>query len=145
MMYNVCPLLLLDVFFGPICDYVIAPIARYNAVWNKPILTTGGFNDAFALKGQYPTLTRMMGSYNDAGQAMLEISRHFNWTTQAYIYHEIDEKKGKGHSSCSMAIGSISRLLSPKDDFYHYYDENDTDYNEYLRILERAKRKARSK
>lgn len=146
MMYNVCQLLLLDVFFGPICDYVIAPIARYNAVWGIPILTTGGFTDAFTIKSpHYPTLTRMMGSYSDTGQALREICRHFNWTTQALIYHDNDEKRGKGHSDCSMAISSIFRVLNTTEYFSHNFDETETDYKEYLRIMERTKRKARSK
>ncbi|XP_065092696.1 atrial natriuretic peptide receptor 1 isoform X1 [Ochlerotatus camptorhynchus] len=133
-----------DVFFGPICDYVIAPIARYNAVWGIPILTTGGFTDAFTIKSpHYPTLTRMMGSYSDTGQALREICRHFNWTTQALIYHDNDEKRGKGHSDCSMAISSIFRVLNTTEYFSHNFDETETDYKEYLRILEQTKRKAR--
>jgi Receptor family ligand binding region len=36
-----------DVFFGPICDYVIAPVARYAGVWERPVLTTGGMAYAF--------------------------------------------------------------------------------------------------
>lgn len=36
-----------DVFLGPICDYVLAPVARYASVWQRPVLTTGGLNSAF--------------------------------------------------------------------------------------------------
>lgn len=141
-----CPLLLLDVFFGPICDYVIAPIARYNAVWGIPILTTGGLADAFTIKSpNYPTLTRMMGSYSDPGLALREMYRHFNWTIQAFIYHDNDEKRGMGHSDCSMAILSIFRVLNTTEYFSHSFDETETDYKGYLRILEETKRKARSK
>lgn len=133
-----------DVFFGPICDYVIAPIARYNAVWGIPILTTGGLADAFTIKSpNYPTLTRMMGSYSDPGLALREMYRHFNWTIQAFIYHDNDEKRGMGHSDCSMAILSIFRVLNTTEYFSHSFDETETDYKGYLRILEETKRKAR--
>lgn len=36
-----------DVFLGPICDYVLAPVARYASVWQRPVLTTGGLAAAF--------------------------------------------------------------------------------------------------
>lgn len=36
-----------DVFLGPICDYVVAPVARYASVWQRPVLTTGGLAAAF--------------------------------------------------------------------------------------------------
>ncbi|EDS31818.1 atrial natriuretic peptide receptor [Culex quinquefasciatus] len=133
-----------DVFFGPICDYVIAPIARYNSVWGIPILTTGGLTDAFSIKPNYPTLTRMMGSYSDTGLAVREIRRHFNWTVQAFIYHDNDENKGKGHSDCSMAISSIFRALNTTDYFSHNFDETETSYKDYLQFLTKTKRKART-
>lgn len=36
-----------DVFLGPICDYVLAPVARYASVWQLPVLSTGGIAAAF--------------------------------------------------------------------------------------------------
>lgn len=30
-----------DVFLGPMCDYVIAPVARYAGYWGIPVLTAG--------------------------------------------------------------------------------------------------------
>jgi hypothetical protein len=39
-----------DVFLGPICDYVLAPVARYASVWQKPVISTGGLATAFNFK-----------------------------------------------------------------------------------------------
>ena len=39
-----------DVFLGPICDYVLAPVARYASVWQKPVISTGGLASAFNFK-----------------------------------------------------------------------------------------------
>jgi Receptor family ligand binding region len=39
-----------DVFFGPICDYVLAPVARYSGVWEIPVLTAGGLAEGFQYK-----------------------------------------------------------------------------------------------
>lgn len=48
-----------DVFLGPICDYVLAPVARYASVWQRPVLTTGGLAAAFNNKvNLFKTYTR---------------------------------------------------------------------------------------
>lgn len=53
-----------DVFLGPVCEYVISPVAKYAGVWNIPILTVAAQADGFGHKQpNYPLLTRMMGSY----------------------------------------------------------------------------------
>lgn len=39
-----------DVFLGPICDYVLAPVARYAAVWETSVISTGGLATAFNTK-----------------------------------------------------------------------------------------------
>ncbi len=37
-----------DVFLGPVCPYVLAPVARYSATgWNIPVISTGGMEIAF--------------------------------------------------------------------------------------------------
>lgn len=36
-----------DVFLGPVCDYVLAPVARYAAVWETSVISTGGLASAF--------------------------------------------------------------------------------------------------
>ena len=53
-----------DVFLGPVCEYVISPVAKYAGVWNIPLMTAAAQADGFTHKQpNYPLLTRMMGSY----------------------------------------------------------------------------------
>ena len=53
-----------DVFLGPVCEYVISPVAKYASVWNIPLITAAAQADGFTNKQpNYPLLTRMMGSY----------------------------------------------------------------------------------
>lgn len=40
----------IDAFFGPFCDYVLAPISRFAGVWDIPVLTPGGLPQAFTFK-----------------------------------------------------------------------------------------------
>ena len=69
-----------DVFFGPLCDYVLAPVTRYaSAFWNIPVVTTGGQNDNFDIKGfYYRLLTRMNGSYSQMGSLLVQVSSSWN-------------------------------------------------------------------
>lgn len=63
-----------DAFIGPGCEYVIAPVARYAGPWRIPVLTAGGQAEAFGYKQpSYQTLTRMMGSYTQAGVAIRKV------------------------------------------------------------------------
>lgn len=39
-----------DVFLGPICDYVLAPVARYAAIWQTSVISTSGLAAAFNFK-----------------------------------------------------------------------------------------------
>ncbi|XP_049280023.1 atrial natriuretic peptide receptor 1 isoform X2 [Anopheles funestus] len=133
-----------DVFFGPICDYVIAPIARYSSVWGIPLITSGGLTEAFSLKvSNYRTLTRMMGNYHAFGLMMREIHRHYNWTIQAYLYHEWDEKSGRGFTDCSMAITSINRAIGGNETSSGTFDEETAKYADYLRLLRQIEKRAR--
>ncbi|XP_052869354.1 atrial natriuretic peptide receptor 1 [Anopheles cruzii] len=133
-----------DVFFGPICDYVIAPIARYSSVWGIPLITSGGLTEAFSLKApNYRTLTRMTGNYHAFGLMMRELHRHYNWTIQAYLYHEHDEKSGRGFTDCSMAITSINRAIGGNETSSGTFDEETAKYADYLRLLRQIERRAR--
>lgn len=68
-----------DVFLGPICDYVLAPVARYATVWQRPVLTTGGLSSAFNNKVERHSL-----SIHSQGTKMRE--RHLY--TAAKVAHE---------------------------------------------------------
>uniref|UniRef100_A0A2M4D186 Putative atrial natriuretic peptide receptor 2 n=1 Tax=Anopheles darlingi TaxID=43151 RepID=A0A2M4D186_ANODA len=135
-----------DIFFGPICDYVIAPIARYGAVWGIPLITSGGLTEAFSLKQHgYSTLTRLMGNYHEFGAMMRDIHRHYQWTagSAAYLYHEWDEKLGRGFTDCSMAINSINRAIGGNQTTSDTFDEETAKYADYLRLLRRIEKRAR--
>ncbi|XP_013771810.1 atrial natriuretic peptide receptor 3-like [Limulus polyphemus] len=67
-----------DVFLGPLCPYVLAPVARYSATWNIPLLTAGGQNSNFDSKyPHYRLTTRMNGSYSQIGHLFLELLQSF--------------------------------------------------------------------
>ncbi|OTF70364.1 atrial natriuretic peptide clearance receptor-like protein [Euroglyphus maynei] len=54
-----------DVFLGPVCPYVLAPVARYTSYWDIPHLTSSGQVSMFDDKNStFRILTRMNGSFS---------------------------------------------------------------------------------
>lgn len=133
-----------DAFFGPMCDYVLAPVSRYAGVWGIPLLTAGGIADSFNYKTQYPTLTRLLGGYVHVGYAVKDILSHFNWTIAAVLYHNHDDRANKGNSPCSLAMAPIFRALNSTESVHQEFDENVADKEKLLSVLQFAKRNARS-
>ncbi len=66
-------------FFGPVCPYVLAPVARYSGVWDRPVLTTGGKASSFRGKVQYPLLTTVGGTYEQFAVFFAHLMKKFEW------------------------------------------------------------------
>lgn len=64
---------------GPVCPYVLAPVARFSGVWEIPILTTGGQANTFRTKENYPLLTTVGGTYNQFGTFFKNLLKKFEW------------------------------------------------------------------
>uniref|UniRef100_A0A146M109 Guanylate cyclase n=2 Tax=Lygus hesperus TaxID=30085 RepID=A0A146M109_LYGHE len=101
-----------DVFIGPICEYVIAPVARYAAVWKVPVVTASGFADHFIHRDEYATLTRVSGNYRLIAKCMVATLQHFNWFDSALMYFDYGLKSSLGHSDCYFALGSVFQQLT---------------------------------
>ena len=71
--------LLPDVFLGPVCPYVLAPVARFSGVWETPIMTTGGQVNTFRNRDQYPLLVTVGGTYNQFAKFFKEVLKKFKW------------------------------------------------------------------
>ena len=64
---------------GPVCPYVLAPVARFSGKWNIPVLSTGGQANSFRKKEQYPLLTTMGGNYEQFAVFFVKLLQSFNW------------------------------------------------------------------
>lgn len=70
-----------DVFLGPVCPYVLAPVARYTSYWDVPHLTSAGQVSMFDDKNTtFRILTRMNGSFSRMGQFFNQVNRSFALT-----------------------------------------------------------------
>lgn len=135
------------VFIGPVCDYAVAPIARFSSSWRIPVITAGALVTAFKDKSEYKLLTRIQGSYAKAGELFLDMFRTYNWTKVGLIFHNNVDSPNGAKSDCFFAMEAV---------FYAYKREfNDEPWNEdfdqrtgsvdFEKLLRAASRNARSK
>ncbi|XP_076650294.1 atrial natriuretic peptide receptor 1 [Halictus rubicundus] len=130
-----------DAFLGPVCDYAIAPVARYAGVWGIPVLTAGGRAEAFRHKSvHYPTLTRMMGSYRLVGEALKHILRRFGWKLIGLLYHNHPMTSSRGHSECHFTLSAVFTALN-KTSFHRSFDQDESqNYRLLLASLSKSAR-----
>ncbi|KAJ8311393.1 hypothetical protein KUTeg_010748 [Tegillarca granosa] len=76
------------VFFGPVCDYSLAPVARYAPFWSIPVITAGGFAHDFVAnkKIEYKTLTRVGAGFTIMSDTVLQILKFYHWRQFVILY-----------------------------------------------------------
>lgn len=122
---------------------MIAPVARYAGVWKIPVLTAGGLVENFDNREEYPTLTRMMGSYKLVGEAFRHILHEFGWNVVGMLYynHGINTLQ-MGNSKCYFTLSAVFIALGMKPIYKSFHD---TDSREsFKELLTEMSRIARS-
>ncbi len=80
-----------SVFFGPVCDFAAAPVARQIVFWQLPMVSVGAIARDFRLRRQtiYPMLTRA-GPVNlhDLVRGFLKTMKIFNWRRYKILYEK---------------------------------------------------------
>jgi len=78
-----------SVYFGPTCDYAVAPVARQTYFWDIPVVSVGALALDFLLQRRvsYPLLTRA-GPVNLIGMAnaILEAMHEYAWRRVTVLY-----------------------------------------------------------
>ena len=124
-----------QVFFGPVCDYSLAPVARYAPEWNIPVLSPGGMAHDFSEKqDEYRSLTRVGSTFDSLALRLIDTLNNFNWKSVKVIY------SSDGHGNvvsrfCYLAMsGFIKRLRKGTTKFHLYLlKKGQTDFEEMLR------------
>jgi len=101
------------VYFGPICDYAVAPVARQSYFWNIPVVSVGALALDFLLQRRvsYPLLTRA-GPVNLVGlaNAILEAMHVYGWRRVTLLY-ERSAGSNVIPPFCHLASESVYYLL----------------------------------
>lgn len=131
-----------DVFLGPLCPYVLAPVARYSTVWDIPILTSAGQIDNFDTKlPNYRLLTRMNGAYSQVGNILLQILQKFDWHVVGLLYHNFEDRT-KGNSNCFFTLAAVFSKLGTRP--YHRGFDEMSPRVDYKALLQEISLSARS-
>jgi hypothetical protein len=117
-----------DVVFGPVCDYSVAPVARYAPFWHLPVLTSGANAHDFTEKKmtEYKTLTRLGQNFHDLAVFILDkLMETHMWFNLSLIY----DARGRDDISggfCYLAASSIIQLSKQrnKKNAFHMIDSN---------------------
>jgi len=80
----VCVCVKVHVFLGPVCDYSVAPVARYSPYWHKPVLSPGAMAHDFgankrAPAAEYRLLTRVGVTFDSLSRAVTAVLKHHQW------------------------------------------------------------------
>ncbi|CAH1789605.1 unnamed protein product, partial [Owenia fusiformis] len=100
---------MVDVFFGPVCDFSLAPVARQLSFWNIPMITVGGLARAFRKERNitYPMLTRAStANFHTLTQFFETVSDVFKWKKLKILY----EKDGQDNvliGLCHLTIEAV--------------------------------------
>ena len=111
-------------FFGPVCDYAAAPVARQTHFWNLPMVSVGTIAPDFAnrRKTVYPLLTRAgTASVHPLGDTFVAIMRSQSWTKIKVLY----DKSAYDHvltHVCIFAVEAIINQVKKVNLTRDYYD-----------------------
>lgn len=131
-----------NVFFGPVCDYSLAPVARYAPFWDVPIISPGGMAHDFGVdkkdpNAEFPNLTRVGWTFDSLALYLEAAIIQFQWSKIKIVY----DSHGHGEifdSFCWLAMTAFVRHLRTESPLeYHLYNfVNMRGYEEYVKILQ---------
>lgn len=118
------------VYFGPVCDYAVAPIARVMRYWNIPLLTAGAMAGDFGRHkaDTFPLLTRVNAHLNSLANFIITAMGHFSWRRVKIIYdpdaqHEVIER------FCHLVADGLHHALLQQQ------SKNDSIKHDYFKFL----------
>ena len=120
-----------DIFFGPFCDYAVAPVARYAHHWKKHIITAGASAPAFGNKRDY-FMTRINIVHQKVGRNLAHImTDYLGWTRHAYVYRY--DPRDMMEKDCFFVTNGfhfeyMTRINNFEDIEYGYFKDDTHDF-----------------
>lgn len=111
-----------DVFLGPVCDYSLAPVARYAPFWNLPVITPGAMAHDFGKDKipEYKSLTRIGATFNSLGRTIHATLNYYSMNSVKVVY-QTENDGGIIRRFCWLAIsGVINHFRKTNMDFHLY-------------------------
>lgn len=117
------------VFFGPSCEYALAPVGRIVKFWGIPLVTAGGMTHDYSqpkntcdsefhmLVSVGPTSFRFMSYF------IISIMQKYNWKKVFLVYEKQGYSSVSGPDTCKLMVESLAGFFKEeKDIIYNSYD-----------------------
>lgn len=118
-----------NAFFGPVCDYAAAPVARQTSFWNLPMVSVGAMAVDFGKRRDevYPMLTRAgPADLLSLASALRCMARRYDWNKVKILY----QRNGQGN-----IVNAFCHLTSEALVYGRRKDDPDADITvDYYRI-----------
>lgn len=87
---------LVDVFFGPACDFSLGPVARYAPYWNIPVLSAGGLSHDYRInkRTEFSILTRTGATFDSLARTVRIICEKHRWRSLTILNRHPDSETG---------------------------------------------------
>ena len=119
-----------NVFMGPVCDYSLAPVARYCDQWGRwgtPVITPGGMAHDFgankAVAGaEFPLLTRIGATFDSFSRAVVTLLHKFKYQSGTIkVLYNRDGHNEVVHRFCYLAMSALIYQFKTDRQKYHLY------------------------
>ena len=126
------------VFFGPVCDYSLAPVARYSPFWDIPVISPGGMAHDFGVDKlkEFPMLTRVGWTFDSLATQIDAMIETHQWRSLKVLYTPFGHNK-VAERFCYLAMSALIRHLRLQQRReYHVYNFDDSKgAEEYQKML----------
>ncbi|XP_069101884.1 atrial natriuretic peptide receptor 1-like isoform X2 [Argopecten irradians] len=123
-------------FLGPVCDYSLAPVARYAPYWGLPIVSPGGLAEDFLdKKKEYKTLTRMGSAFDSMTRFLLAAIAHYRWPRLILLYDPYGQDEIFERFCFLAGSAIIKELQTKRRDMFGEYKQVTKDNSTYAKIL----------
>ncbi|XP_060073901.1 atrial natriuretic peptide receptor 3-like [Ylistrum balloti] len=123
-------------FFGPVCDYSLAAVARYAPSWDLPVVSPGGLAQDFRDKEkEYQTLTRMGMAFDSMTRFLLAAIAHYRWPKLKLLYDPDGQKEISERFCFLVASAIIKEIKTKRKDMKGDYKQLTKDSSTYAKIL----------
>lgn len=100
------------VLIGPVCEFVVAAVARYATIWKTPVITGGGAVSNFGNKTKYNIFTTYF-TYSDLAEWFVTIMDRFQWNRMLYLL--VKQEKNVNEFVCKAIYEVHSKNLQKKN------------------------------
>ncbi|KAJ1525968.1 hypothetical protein ONE63_009153 [Megalurothrips usitatus] len=107
-------------FFGPTCEYSVAPVGRMVKFWNTPLLTVGALTHDFSNKktsceDEYHMLTRVgtLG-FRDVAQFVVSVMDQYSWRRASLVYDKDGYHVLSGEHTCKLMMEALVKLMKER-------------------------------